>query len=86
MLQALGKNYTAERFVLDSLRKIPGRYSYCFLFYNSSFYVEFFSDLEAALLLLPFDYVQKLLSLLVYYLDRFQSPELCIKCAVFLIK
>ena len=31
MLQALGKNYTAERFVLDLLRKIPGRYSYCSL-------------------------------------------------------
>ncbi|CAF4839030.1 unnamed protein product [Rotaria sp. Silwood1] len=68
MLQALGSGYTAERFVLESLRKISA------------------SDLEATLLLLPFDYVQKLLSLLIYYLDRFQSPELCIKCAVFLIK
>ncbi|CAF1066226.1 unnamed protein product [Adineta ricciae] len=68
MLQALGNGYTAERFVLESLRKISA------------------SDLEAALLLLPFDYVQKLLTLLVYYLDRFQSPELCVKCAVFLIK
>ncbi|CAF0863198.1 unnamed protein product [Adineta steineri] len=68
MLQALGKGYTAERLVLETLRKVPA------------------SDLEAALLLLPFDYVQKLLSLLIYYLDRFQSPELCIKCAVFLIK
>ncbi|CAF4286178.1 unnamed protein product, partial [Rotaria sordida] len=68
MLQALGSSYTAERFVFESLRKIPA------------------SDLEATLLLLPFDYVQKLLSLLIYYLDRFQSPELCVKCAVFLIK
>ncbi|CAF3150336.1 unnamed protein product [Rotaria sp. Silwood2] len=68
MLQALGSGYTAERFVLESLRKVSA------------------SDLEAMLLLLPFDYVQKLLSLLVYYLDRFQSPELCVKCAVFLIK
>jgi len=42
--------------------------------------------LEATLLLLPFDYVLKLLSLLIDYLDRFQSPELCIKCAIFLIK
>ncbi|CAF3883609.1 unnamed protein product [Rotaria magnacalcarata] len=68
MLQALGCHYTAERFVLESLRKISA------------------SDLEAALLLLPFDYVQKFLSLIIYYLDRFQSPELCVKCAVFLIK
>ncbi len=49
-------------------------------------YFVFFSDLEAALLLLPFDYVQKLFSLLIDYLDRFQSPELCVKCAIFLIK
>ncbi len=42
--------------------------------------------MEATLLLLPFDYVQKFLSLLIEYLDRFQSPELCVKCAVFLIK
>ncbi|CAF3636332.1 unnamed protein product [Rotaria socialis] len=68
MLQALGCHYTAERFVLEALRKISA------------------SDLEAALLLLPFDYVQKFLSLIIYYLDRFQSPELCVKCAVFLIK
>jgi hypothetical protein len=44
------------------------------------------SDLEATLLLLPFDYVQKLLTLLIEYLDRFQSPELCVKCVVFLMK
>ncbi|CAF3534945.1 unnamed protein product [Rotaria socialis] len=68
MLQALECHYTAERFVLEALRKISA------------------SDLEAALLLLPFDYVQKFLSLIIYYLDRFQSPELCVKCAVFLIK
>ncbi len=49
-------------------------------------YFVFFSDLEAALLLLPFDYVQKLFLLLIDYLDRFQSPELCVKCAIFLIK
>ncbi len=42
--------------------------------------------MEATLLLLPFDYVQKLLTLLIEYLSRFQSPELCVKCAVFLIK
>lgn len=45
-----------------------------------------FSDLEATLLLLPFDYVQKLFALLIEYLSRFQSPELCVKCAVFLMK
>jgi len=68
MLQALGPSFTAERFVLESLRKISA------------------SELEAALLLLPFDYVLKLLSLLIYYLDRYQSAELCLKCAIFLIK
>ena len=35
MLQALGKGYTAERFVLETLRKISARYaiyfSYTFL-------------------------------------------------------
>ena len=46
----------------------------------------FFSDLEAMLLLLPFDYVHRLLTLLIEYLDRQQSVELCVKCAVFLIK
>lgn len=45
-----------------------------------------FSDLEATLLLLPFDYVQRFFVLLLEYLERFQSPELCVKCAVFLIK
>ena len=44
------------------------------------------SELEATLLLLPFDYVQKLFVLLLDYLERFQSPELCVKCVVFLMK
>lgn len=68
ILQAMGKGYTPERFVLESLKKIAA------------------SDLEAALLLLPFDYVQRLLTLLIEYLDRHQSAELCVKCAGFLIK
>jgi len=84
MLQALGNGYTAERFVLETLRKISARYLFILLYLVFLFFL--FSDLEAALLLLPFDYVQKLFSLLIYYLDRFQSPELCVKCAVFLIK
>jgi len=68
ILQAMGKNYTPERLVLESLKKVAA------------------SDLEATLLLLPFDYVQRLLTLMIEYLDHHQSSELCVKCVVFLLK
>jgi len=44
------------------------------------------SDLEAALLLLPFDYVQKLLTLMINFFDKNLSSELCLKCSIFLMK
>ncbi|CAF0782132.1 unnamed protein product [Didymodactylos carnosus] len=68
LLQAMGKNMTPERYVLDTLKKIPS------------------SDLEAALLLLPFDYVQKFLILMISFLDNNVSLELCLKSTIFLMK
>lgn len=65
-------------------------YSWQPWFRTSFFFVRndefFFSDLEATLLLLPFDYVQRLLTLMIEYLDHHQSSELCVKCVVFLLK
>jgi len=44
------------------------------------------SELEEILLTLPFDYVKKLLSIMVMFLERHWDIELMVRCATFLLK
>ena len=44
------------------------------------------SEIETTMLVLDFEYVKELLHLLCYFLKRNLEPELCLRCAVFLLK
>lgn len=44
------------------------------------------SEIETTLLVLEFDHVKVLLELLCYFLKKNMEPELCMRCAVFLLK
>ena len=52
---------------------------FCLFIFNKS-------EFETTLLVLEFEHARILLELLCKFLKRNKEPELCLKCAVFLLK
>ncbi len=86
LLTALG-DISGEQYVLDTLKDTKSRYldsldSKVFLiilFFD-------FSEIETTLLILDFEHVKKLIEILCLFLDKNIEIELCLRCAVFVLK